>query len=307
MINFCAVIPFGPGGAEAARVADLLDSLWTYEPATPLVLLIDDSGEARDSAALFTPPPGCRLVAIRNPRRGRGVGATSGLSAGMLAALAWIDANAAEISFLVKLDTDALVIAPFAERIADAFERNPAAGMAGLYDRHCDGSPRDQSSFQKMLGKLSNPAAIWRRPALPGQYLTLHFLGRGAVIRRQIREAIAKGYRPAEFVLGGAYAISGEAVRRMAKAGFLSDPLLWIHTHFSEDVVLSLYTCSVGLRLLGLSADGEPFAVQHYGLPDTPERLIERGYGIVHSLKSDPRYTEEQFREIFRQRREIRT
>ena len=304
MTNFCAIIPFGPGETEIQRVRDLLDSLWTYEPLTPLVTLIDDGGEDRDIAAEFTPPPSCRIVALRNPRNGRGVGATSGLSAGMLFTLAWIERNAPDICFIMKLDTDALVIAPFSKNVGRAFTENSAVGMVGLYDRLCDGQPRDQSSFQKMLRKLSNRAAVWRRPAIPGQYLTQHFFGRGATIRSQIRDAIAAGYRPAEFILGGAYAISGEAIRRMKLKGYFADPLLWLHTHFSEDVVLSMYTCGVGLQLLGLAADGQPFAVQHYGLPDTPERLLARGYSIVHSLKSDPHRSEEALRSTFKRLRE---
>ena len=304
MTNFCAIIPFGPGETEIQRVRDLLDSLWTYEPLTPLVVLIDDGGEDREIESSLTPPPACKIVRLRNPRKGRGVGATSGLSAGMLFALAWIERNVPNLSFVVKLDTDALVVAPFAERIEHAFAANPGAGMAGLYDRLCDGQVRDQSSFQKMLRKLSSPAAVWRRPAIPGQYLTLHFFGRGATIRDQIRDAIAAGYRPAEFILGGAYAVSGEAIRRMERKGYFADSLLWLHTHFSEDVVLSMYTCGAGLRLLGLAADGQPFAVQHYGLPDTPERLIARGYAIVHSLKSDPYLSEEALRSVFKDRRD---
>jgi hypothetical protein len=301
--NFCVIIPLGPGDAEISRTRDLLDSVWTYEPLTPLVILVDDGGVARDVAAHFSPPPTCRLVALKNPRKGRGIGPTSGLSAGMIVALAWIREHARDVLFTVKLDTDALVIAPFAERIARAFAANPDAGMAGLYDRMCDGTVRDQTSFQKMLRKLTQPLALWRRPANPGHFVTFHFFGRGATIRRQIRDAFACGYKPAEFVLGGAYSISGAAIGRMAAKGYFADPLLWLNTQFSEDIVLSMYTCGAGLRLLGLATEGGPFAVQHYGLPDTPERLIERGYAIVHSLKNDPKRTEQEYREFFQARR----
>ena len=106
MIDFCAIIAFGPGQIEAERVRDLLDSLWTYEPLTPLVLLVDDSGQESNVATALHTPPQCRLVTLQNPRHGRGVGATSGLSAGMLSALAWIERHAPEIAFVVKLDTD---------------------------------------------------------------------------------------------------------------------------------------------------------------------------------------------------------
>lgn len=220
----------------------------------------------------------------------------------MLLAIAWLHANA-DCGFVMKLDTDALIIAPFAEKILRTLAGRPDVGMVGLYNRMCDGSVRDQTSFRKMLGKLASPFAVWRNP--PGWgYLTVHLWGRGATIRRQITEAIRAGYRPAEFILGGAYAFTGEAVRRFAKHGFLDDPHLWLGTHFSEDVVLSMYVCATGLRLHGMTADGEPFAVQHYGLPDTPERLVERGYSVIHSVKSDARFSEAAIREFYRKRRE---
>lgn len=280
---------------------DLAESLWAHEPQTPWLVLIDDGGEDRRLASLLSAPSG-RVVSIFNTRGSRGIGPTSGLAAGMLLALKWIESHT-DVSFLVKLDTDALVIAPFAEKLALAFARQTQAGMAGLYDKLCNGEPRDQSSFRKMLHKLAAPAAIWRDPARRGHYFTCHLWGRAATVRRQIREAIAHDYCPAEFILGGAYAISREAIRRMAAAGYFDDPMLWVDTHFSEDIVLSMYTCAVGLRLLGMASDGEPFAVQHYGLPDSPERLLERGYSIIHSVKSDPHWTEPQIREFYKARR----
>ena len=277
-------------------------SVLAYEPETPLVLFIDDGGKDRRLDEKFRATATCRLVNIFNTRNGHGIGETSGLSAGMLLAIAWLHANA-DCGFVMKLDTDALIIAPFAEKILRTLAARPDVGMVGLYNRMCDGSVRDQTSFRKMLGKLASPFAVWRNP--PGWgYLTVHLWGRGATIRRQITEAIRAGYRPAEFILGGAYAFTGEAVRRFAKHGFLDDPHLWLGTHFSEDVVLSMYVCATGLRLHGMTADGEPFAVQHYGLPDTPERLVERGYSVIHSVKSDARFSEAAIREFYRKRRE---
>lgn len=301
MNKFCAIIPVGPGDAELERTRDLAESLWAHEPETQWLVLIDDGGEDRRLADRLSAPAG-RVVSIFNTRGKRGIGPTSALAAGMLLALKWIEANT-DASFIVKLDTDALVIAPFAEKLARAFAETPSAGMGGLYDKLCNGQPRDQSSFRKMLHKLAAPAAIWRDPAARGHYLTCHWWGRAATVRRHIREAIARGYRPAEFILGGAYAISREAIRRMAGAGYFDDPMLWLGTHFSEDIVLSMYTCATGLRLLGLTADGEPFAVQHYGLPDSPERLLARGYSIIHSIKSDPHFNEVQIREFYQRRR----
>ena len=301
-LKFGIIIPVGPSANDVERAGDVLASVLAYEPETPLVLFIDDGGKDRRLDEKFRAPATCRLVNIFNTRNGRGIGETSGLSAGMLLAIAWLHANA-DCRFVMKLDTDALIIAPFADKILRTLAGRPDVGMVGLYDRMCDGSVRDQTSFRKMLGKLASPFAVWRNP--PGWgYLTVHLWGRGATIRRQITEAIRAGYRPAEFILGGAYAFTGEAVRRFAKHGFLDDPHLWLGTHFSEDVVLSMYVCATGLRLHGMTADGEPFAVQHYGLPDTPERLVERGYSVIHSVKSDARFSEAAIREFYRKRRE---
>jgi hypothetical protein len=301
-LKFGIIIPVGPSANDVERAGDVLASVLAYEPETPLVLFIDDGGKDRRLDEKFRATATCRLVNIFNTRNGHGIGETSGLSAGMLLAIAWLHANA-DCGFVMKLDTDALIIAPFAEKILRTLAGRPEVGMVGLYDRMCDGSVRDQTSFRKMLGKLASPFAVWRNP--PGWgYLTVHLWGRGATIRRQITEAIRAGYRPAEFILGGAYAFTGEAVRRFAKHGFLDDPHLWLGTHFSEDVVLSMYVCATGLRLHGMTADGEPFAVQHYGLPDTPERLVERGYSVIHSVKSDARFSEAAIREFYRKRRE---
>ncbi len=301
-LKFGIIIPVGPSANDVERAGDVLASVLAYEPETPLVLFIDDGGKDRRLDEKFRATATCRLVNIFNTRNGHGIGETSGLSAGMLLAIAWLHANA-DCGFVMKLDTDALIIAPFAEKILRTLAGHPDVGMVGLYNRMCDGSVRDQTSFRKMLGKLASPFAVWRNP--PGWgYLTVHLWGRGATIRRQITEAIRAGYRPAEFILGGAYAFTGEAVRRFAMHGFLDDPHLWLGTHFSEDVVLSMYVCATGLRLHGMTADGEPFAVQHYGLPDTPERLVERGYSVIHSVKSDARFSEAAIREFYRKRRE---
>ena len=93
----------------------------------------------------------------------------------------------------------------------------------------------------------------------------------------------------------------------MQFAGLFDDPHLWLHTHFSEDAMLTLYCRIVGLKPIGVAADGQVFGVQHYGIPDSPENLIKRGYRIVHSLKGDPKFTEAQLRQDFKRLRSIIT
>lgn len=300
-VLFGAVIPLGPSEYEIERTQDLLDSLFHYEPEVSAVVLIDDGGTDRKLAEKFRVPPGVGIVSVFNDRRGRGIGATSGLAAGMLLALRRLRAECGEISFAVKLDTDALVIAPFAQRLSKRFTARQGSGMAGLFEAHCDGTPRDFLKFGKMARKLSAPAAVWRRPVSRWSFFTLHLWGARATVRRQILTALACGYRAGEFILGGAYAVTGEAIRRMADAGFFDDPQIWLGTHFSEDAVLSMYVRAVGLELTGMEDD--LFGEQQIGLPDSPENLVARGYGIIHSLKGDERFSETELREFFRARR----
>lgn len=302
-ISFAAIIPLGPSDYEIERTQDLLDSLFYYEPDVALIVFIDDAAADRHLAGRFRVPPGARLVSVWNDRRGRGIGPTSGLAAGMLLALRRLhDERDGAFSFVVKLDTDALVIAPFAERLGARLAARPLAGMAGLFETNCDGTTRDFLKFGKMARKLAAPAAVWRSPVSRWSFFTLHLWGARAAVRRQICGALARGYRAGEFILGGAYAVTGEAVRRMAEAGFFAEPRIWLGTHFSEDAVLSMQVRAVGLELLGMAED--IFGEQQIGLPDTPERLLARGYGIIHSVKGDERFSEKEIRRFFRERRE---
>jgi hypothetical protein len=48
---------------------------------------------------------------------------------------------------------------------------------------------------------------------------------------------------------------------------------------------------------------GEPFGIQHVGLPDAPAALVERGHAIVHSVKDGEHGREDELRAWFRERR----
>ncbi len=49
-------------------------------------------------------------------------------------------------------------------------------------------------------------------------------------------------------------------------------------------MVLGAMARACGLALRDLPA---VFGLQHVGLADTPARLLERGFGVVHSTKND--------------------
>src|SRR5205814_225286 len=84
--------------------------------------------------------------------------------------------------------------------------------------------------------------------------------------------------------LGGAYAVSRELLVRMRSAHYLDNPSLWLPVDCPEDVMVGIYTRAVGLGFRSFVGDGEVFGVRHRGLPDTPPRLIERSFSVIHSI-----------------------
>ena len=120
MTEFVVAIPVGPSEADAGRARDLLDSLRAHEPRARRIVLVDDALEPREW------PEG--VTAIPNPRNGRGIGTLGGTCTATLAALAWAHENAPG-AWVMRLDSDALVIGPFAERD----RRPPGAPATGSW------------------------------------------------------------------------------------------------------------------------------------------------------------------------------
>jgi hypothetical protein len=303
MTGVAVVMLVGPTEQEVRGAADTLDSLWAYEPGVGWCVLIDDSVEDRGLTRRLGCPRSVEVVSIVNPRRGRGTGILGGACTGMLSALSWIHAQA-EPRFCLKLDTDALVIAPFGEKIARAFQASPGVGMVGSYDMCCDGTRRSFVQWSRRVAKLAAPVALWRKPRRRWRHVQVNLWGRRAIVRRHIQAALAQGYERGTHCLGGAYAIEAEMLRRMAQRGYLDDPLLWLHSECAEDVMLGIYTRAVGLQSMNLVGRDEPFGIQHRGLVDSPANLVARGYSLIHSVKNDPAFTEEAIRAFFAAKRQ---
>jgi hypothetical protein len=127
--------------------------------------------------------------------------------------------------------------------------------------------------------------------------------GRRAIIKRLVVSALGRGYHLGEHCLGGAFAVSAEMIDRMAGRGYLDDPLLWNRAGCPDDVMLGIYARAVGMRCANLTREHEPFGLKFVGLPDTPDRLLARGFSIIHSIKNDGRFSEEEIRAFYRCRR----
>ena len=288
----------GPGDREVARAGDVLDSVLHHEPTVDSILLVDDAPRERDLAAALG--PGRPAVAVTaNPRDGAGHGLWGGLAAGMLHGYGWLHREV-QPDLVLKVDTDALVIAPFAERIATVLA-DPDVGMAGTFSRHCDGRPRPLDRWDFRVRRRRFPVRPFREgDSAEGRLRLRHTLwGDPATLRRRIATARRNGYGYGEHCLGGAYAVPGRFLERMGDRGWFDDWPAWVPLDIGEDVCIGVYVRAVGLSCVDANRPGEPFGVEYRDLPLPPEELVGAGYAVVHSIKDQDGRTEAEIRQHF--------
>lgn len=291
-MEFVVAIPAGAGQVEAGRVSDLLTALRAHEPLVERVLVVDDEpGRAHGDAAV-----------LPNPRAGKGIGVLGGTCTATLTALRWVHETAPGAT-CVRVDTDALVIGPFVESLEEAIARHPRAGVLGSCEKTCNGDPRDFRMWGRIVRRHAAPVWVWRHPRRRRRHVQLALGGRLGAVRGELRAALRNGYHPGEHCIAAACAVTAPMIAAMANAGMLDDPLRWLNTRCGDDIMLGIQARALGLELVGLVDPGEPFGLRHKGLADTPQRLLERGFSFIHSVKNDPQFDEAEIRRFFAERR----
>ncbi|MGI4896876.1 MAG: hypothetical protein ACRYF3_17370, partial [Janthinobacterium lividum] len=268
---FTVLIPVGPQDAELPRVHDTLDSLRAHENADDIrLILVDDALRARpELSALDWPTP---PTVVRTPlwEGGKPPYFKSALVAGALEGLR--AAGEGNPEFCLKMDTDALVIAPFADKVRAAFRRDPELGMVGSYDRRCTGDRRDWTHKGRVIASAPRPFTVWRRATRFRIPTGVWYKRRALRNRAQelIGAAQANGYELGAHCLGGAYAVSGGFLQHRDLLDFRP----WIHTwDCGEDVTVSLLVFAAGLGIRGMVDRDEPFGLAFQGLPADPDWL----------------------------------
>jgi hypothetical protein len=295
----CAVVvAVGPQPAEVERLHDLADAVAAWEPGGCWFVMVDDHPQPRELDKLIALPKPFRSFSLHHPRHGRKVAYRrgKGICSAILLALQWTQAHT-DARFVLKLDTDSLVIGPFRDRLAALFRDQPHLGKVGAYDRTPGGTLRDISHHSANVFRLHKPPF---EPLHPIRSIRCRYEEPLATIRRHISDAIANGYQYGEHCLGGGYALSRPLLDRMSRAGYLDDPSLWMSVDLPEDVMVGLYTRAAGMEMQNCINTGDVFGVRHVGLADTPEKLVSRGYAVIHAIKNDTRYSEQQLRDFYR-------
>ncbi len=302
MKHVVLLMSVGPNAIELDRLRDFLDGVFFWEPSVKSLVFIDDALESRCLGERFDIPKGLQVHSIHHPRKGYGEGVWGGLAEGILLGLNWIASHESEAAMILKTDTDALVIAPFADRAETFFAAHPDIGLIGLYDRHCSGESRSFWPWNRAMLNHSLPVGTGRT-AIGRRRLRWQMSNGFGKQRRILRRARANGYRWGEHCLGGAYLLRAQTVRDMQRRALLHEPEFWRPSLVGEDVIVAAYAKAAGWNLAGHAAEGQIFGIEYTGLPYPPEELEARGYSIIHSVKNHQQRSENAIREFFRSKR----
>jgi hypothetical protein len=195
---------------------------------------------------------------------------------------------------LLKLDTDALLIAPAADKLR-ALLSDRSLGVVGSYTHTCTGARRDWSGWRKRLLRARLPIAVIPGRRMPG----LRSLRAARAAGELLSRARANGYVWGAHCLGGAYALGPALLDRTD----LLDWRPWVRTGLGEDVVVGLLATVAGLRIEGSVGPGETFGLAWQNLPLPPEQLLLNRYSVVHSVRDQQYGSETELRSFFRVRR----
>ncbi len=265
--------------------------------------MVDDSTSPRhfDRAIAPTrPTSNTRIVSLHHTRpaevryrRGKGI------CSPVLMGLGWIEANTRS-PFVLKLDTDSLVIGRFVDRLAARFAGDASLGVVGAYRHTPTGAERDVSDHAKNLDRFDRERFDLRRPISSWRDARRE---PGATVRRLLDRAKVHGYRMAEHCLGGGYAVSRGLLDRMRRSGDFANTSRWLDIDLPEDVTVGLHCRACGLTMDDEVSEGRVFGVAYRGLPFAPDELLRRGHAVIHAVKNDPAISESDVRAFYRARR----
>jgi hypothetical protein len=310
MDNFAAYIPMGPGIEEAKRTVDLLSSVFFYEPSISHLIIVDD-GACLSLLDQLSVPNSCTISVLVHPRPRNKLNGLGGLCAADLVALRFVSQQP-DVRFIVKLDTDSLVIAPFSEKVEHAFALNPNAGILGVLGTSCNPVTRS-FWFDRHVAQITTKAVAL---GLALDYLSqddINLMLSWGISTDDQKRALRQLARILEPILhanfagahpqGGAYAVSKQLISQLSTVGVYEDPSLWLDLKIGEDQMMGILCALAGFQVMGFSNHYEPFGVQAVGLAYSPSLLADYGYSIIHSVKNDPHYSEAYIREFFRKLR----
>ncbi len=218
---------------------------------------------------------------------------------------AWTQLRERDYEFVLKLDTDALVINPFVERIGRFFAAYPRAGLIGTHIHFPSGELRPGNfTMGQHVAQCAQPNPA---PDLVPQGANKAFRKRIAATQGErvelLQAARQHGHFGSQHVQGGGYAVSAALLGELRKRQWPRSVDMFNATGIGEDVASALLCKAAGFELMDCNHPGEVFGVWFQELRLSPDELVARDYAIIHSIKDFPGQSEQDVRAWFSRRR----
>lgn len=248
------------------------------------VVVLDDSKAARDFGFVNLWLGKDALELVQSPRNFEGDHWRGGLTVNYLSGLQRAF-DAPQVDFAMVIDSDALPLRPFSDRVGKIFAENQRLGVLGSgVLSHPDGSPRGLCTWDKQLKKWRKLVRLRREP-FPRIETALG--GGNAHVRRVFLRAFPIGNEEVLYAQGGAFAVSRSFISAYTNAGYADTYSAWLHTDMPYDVAFGVINMALGLEAKDDNHDGGVFGVVYRGLPFEPDLLLSRNHAWVHSLKTE--------------------
>jgi hypothetical protein len=193
---------------------------------------------------------------------------------------------------LVRIDTDALMCNPGADRAAiEFFEKNPGFGMVGSHRVRCDGDPRVFADRGEIIESEAGGHIFPAKRAL------------AAAMRQLLSPALANGYEMGENIIAPGSIMSWAAASKLCESSLFGDPAFRA-TRLGDDHLISLMLRAFGFDLGDFATGDKPLAVWLRHLQWSPEEIVKRGKAIAHSTRGYKDLDESHVRLAFKALRE---
>lgn len=269
-------------------VSDTIDSILHHCPADTVVILMDDSGDKRHGDKLKQVYPNIHVFRTEEKYQGKGL---SGRHAYETVRLLKYAVENFWFETILRVDTDALITGDDIQAdLQQIFDRYPSVGMIGRYWINTEGFRIHRGESAYLINRIRR--FPWR---------FVFFRGVNC-LNRLLRRAESNGYVYGELVLGCSTAYSYECAFRMSR--FINDfKGLRGLRGLAEDYFTTIFVKYVNMDLGNAGHPEGPMAVNLKGIPWTLEEIISKDKKIIHSIKNDARYSQDEIRAHFRKHR----
>ncbi len=177
--------------------------------------------------------------------------------------------------FLIFMDTDALLTgSSLVEYVEKYFKENGSdVGIIGSYKERADG--RKRTRWQ------------WALYILYQVYLRKSISRKSIIWKEWIPAAKKNNYKLGQHVLGGAFIVSSNCIKRIVEL-YPYDVILKNEVYcvnIGDDVLFSMLSFASGFKIGDFGRPNDPMAVAQKYLPISKEDIVRKEKQIIHSVK----------------------